>query len=284
LLLVEIGTDAANASAERLGRRIAAKNHAYAWMPAQILVRTSRYAEALTLLHNAVTTPGIGIEDLRETCRVAMQVSIATDDRETLRQVDGILTAALAIEPNADEVLVMRAMLSHVLGKFEEEVRIYKDVLKHHPDSFVVLNNLAWALSEGLAQPKEALDHINKLVKTPGGDPQAPDNQELDTQARDTRGLVLSRLGLHVDAIRDLEIVVKNEPTALHHFHLARAYDRAPDRKSDARRSFDLALQAGLDPRKVDPTERSEYQRLYDLYKPAQEARAVVGKTDDKTP
>jgi Tfp pilus assembly protein PilF len=273
-------------------------------MPALCLLRASRYDESLRMLVTCVQTPGIGIEDLREACRTAMQVTIATDDPETLRQVDVILATALTKEPEADEFLVMQAMLRHLQRKFDDEVRLYRVVLEHRPESYVVLNNLAWALSEGLDHPEEARTYIDRLVKTV---------TDQDAQAVDTRGMILSRLSqspqgrseeerrsFQTDAIRDLENVVKSEPSTQHYFHLARVYDRA-GRKEEARRSFVLALQGipqggaasstpgetrdpgatgrgrGLTRRDVDTTEKDDFDRLSALYQPLPPGSPVAG-------
>jgi len=248
-LLVESGPDA-NHAAERLGRRLAAKNPACSWMPALALARASRYDEALQLLQTAVKSSA-GVEDLRESCQVASRIAVAADDPETLGKVDGVIKAALAAAPNSDEITVMLAMLRHVQTNFEEEARLYQAVLAHRPESVVVLNNLAWALSEGLNKPAESLKHLDALLKIVGR----------DNQALDTRGMVLARLGRLDEAIHDLEEVIKSEPTAPHHFHLARVYHLA-GRADDARRSLELARQAGLTPREVDPAERPELPNL----------------------
>lgn len=240
---------------ERLGRRLAERNPACSWMPALALVRNGQYPAALELLRKAAKAPGAGIEDLRESCRVAMRITVATLDAETLTQVDAVLSAALAAEPNADEVLLMQAMLRHLQANFEEEVRIYRLLLEHRPESYVVLNNLAWALSEGLDRASEAEPLTDRLVKLAGA---------RDPQALDTRGMVRSRLGRHDEALRDLEQVVRAEPTPTHYFHLARAYHRA-GRLDDARRGFDLALRANLTPRDVDPAERADFATLQGL-------------------
>jgi hypothetical protein len=114
-----------------------------------------------------------------------------------------------------------------------------------------VLNNLAWALSEGLHRPDEALKHVNDLFKVTGS----------EVPALDTRGIILARLGRCDEAVHDMEDVVKAEPTTQHHFHLARVYLTC-GRPDDARRSLELALQAGLTPREVDPAERGELEAL----------------------
>jgi tetratricopeptide (TPR) repeat protein len=252
ILLASRGTDT-NANAERVGRKLTARNPTNGWMPASILVRKGEYDQALDLLQKAVR-PGAGVEDLCEIGKVAVKTASGDTSPETLKRVDAILMAAVALEPHCDELLVMTAMLRHIQSDFADEVRLYKAVLEHRPESYVVLNNLAWALSEGLNRPDEAIKLVDDLLKVAGR----------DVQSLDTRGLIFSRLGKHDDAIRDLEEVVKTEPDAMHHFHLARGY-LAAGRRDDARKALSRARQLGLDPRQVDPAEKEELQNLLQL-------------------
>ena len=129
-----------------------------------ILARSTRYDEAIALLRTVVDAKPRS-EDVREACRVGMLIAAASDDPETLNRVEGILTTAVKIDPYEDAVTVMLALFRHIQGNFADEVRLYKAVLEHRPDSDLVLNNLAWALSEGLGEAAEALVLIDKLVK-----------------------------------------------------------------------------------------------------------------------
>lgn len=242
-----------NANSERVGRKLTAKNPAFGWMPASILARKGEYDQALDLLQKAVR-PGVGIEDLCEIARVAVTVAAGDDDPITLKRIDGILAAARQAEPSSDELLIMTAMLRHVQRDFGDEVSLYRTILAHRPESYVVLNNLAWALSEGLNQPDEAAKLLDDLVKVAGR----------DVQSLDTRGIIYSRLGKHDEAIRDLEEVVQTESSAMHEFHLARAY-LAAGRRDDARKALARGRKAGLDPRQVDPAEKKELENLLGL-------------------
>lgn len=250
-LLERQGTDVA-LYAERLGRKLAAKKAALSWMPALMLARASRFDDAFAMLQTGVNA-AIAVEDLVETCKVAMIIATSTNDPESLRKTDLILSAAIKGSPNSDEVLTMMAMFRHIQGHFQEEADLYRKVLEHQPES-IVLNQLAWVLCEGLDQPEEALKLANSWLQISGR----------DTNALDTRAIVYSRLGKHAEAIRDMEEVIKAAPTAQNYFHLARVYKQA-GRTEDARRNRDLALQAGLTPREVDPAERDDYEVLRQL-------------------
>ncbi len=89
--------------------------------------------------------------------------------------------------PAADDLLLMLAMIRRYQGRYEDEVRLYRDILSREPGNIVVLNNLAWALSEGLNQPSEALEYIDEMIRRIGRSA-LPDSL-------DTRGVILTRLG-----------------------------------------------------------------------------------------
>lgn len=236
-------------AAGRLARALAARNPALGWMPAAVLTRLGRGDEALGLLPAALR-PG-SPDDVREAARVAMTVAAAAADPVTLGKARAVVDAARALEPRSDDVLVMAAMLRHLQGRYDDEVRLYRQALARRPEDAVVLNNLAWALCEGLRRPDEALPLADALVRRAGSDP----------EALDTRGVVHTRLGRAADALKDLEEAVRLAPTPLNQFHLARAY-RLAGRPDDARKARDRALAAGLTLEGVDAPERDDLKDL----------------------
>jgi tetratricopeptide (TPR) repeat protein len=252
LLLAAMGHET-NDIAERLARSLAKKKPSWSWMPATILARKGQRDEALVLLNVAVSASKSRptAEDLREVGRCAMQLAVASDDPVTLGKVAEILTKTLSLEPNSDELLVMTAMLRHLQRNYEEEVRLYKSVLTRRPESYVVLMNLAWALSEGLHRPDEAMPYMETLDKVAKG----------DIAAMDTHAVILMRSGRLEQAIDELRLVVESKPIALHYFHQALAYKRA-GRTEEARRCLEDARKAGLNVREVDVAERDDFQEL----------------------
>ena len=251
MILIGMGSDSRDV-AKRLARRLARRDPTRSWMLAKVIAREGLNDEALALLRTGIR-PGALAEDLRETGRVAMEVAVASDDPETLREAGEILTAALRVEPTSDELQVMTAMLRHLQRDYAEEARLYKSVLTRRPENYVVLMNLAWALSEGLHTPQEAVSYLETLRKIAPG----------DISARDTQAVVLLRLGKTDEAIDELEKVVSLKPIAVHHFHLARAYKRAGKTEA-AKKSFEKARNAGLTMREVDIAEREDLRELND--------------------
>ena len=188
-----------------------------------------------------------------------MQVAVSSDDAVTLRRVAEVLEMALKIDPNSDELIVMTAMLRHLQRDYKEEVHLYESVLARRPESYVVLMNLAWALSEGLHSPKDADPYLKTLMRVAGG----------DVGVMDTRAVVLMRLGDVEEAIRELEAVVKSNPTPPHYFHLARAYKQS-GRLAESKKYLQEARKLGLNPRELDITERDDYHDLVETIKVGQ--------------
>src|SRR5207237_1416717 len=76
--------------------------------------------------------------------------------------------AALRRDPGDYSILVMSAMLRHLQGRFEDEVAMYREVLRGRPGDLLASNNLAWALSEGLGKPAEALALLDAALAKAG--------------------------------------------------------------------------------------------------------------------
>jgi len=248
--LLGMGPDALEV-AERLGRRLARHNAALSWMPARVLVNRGDRLGALLLCQAAAQSPGDPVH-LREACGIAMEVAVADrDDPTMLEKADAVLAAAIARTPEADDLLIMKAMLDHLRGHFDEEIRHYRSVLARKPQHLVVLNNIAWSLSEGVQQPSEALGMIDDVIRIQGR----------NSNNIDTRGVILMRLGRHDEAIEELKWVVQTEPTGIHYYHLAHAYHKA-GRTGEFRDTMEKLRQTGLAVTDLDTTERSDYQAL----------------------
>jgi tetratricopeptide (TPR) repeat protein len=252
-LLIAMGPDAREV-AERVGLRLARKNPALSWMPATVLAGRGARDDALNLCRTAAqaaTNPG----DLREAGRIALEVAVASRvESSALDRAHAVLDTALGHTPDADDLLVMKAMIEHLQGHYDREVRLYRAILTRQPRNSVVLNNLAWALSEGLNQPAEGLEKIDDLIRLVGR----------QVEYLDTRGVILMHMGRFDPAIKDLEEVVRSEPTGAHLFHLAQVYHKA-GRDSDCRTSMAQARKAGLTAAAIDPAERADFDALMKL-------------------
>ena len=232
--------------AERVARIVAGLRPSASWMQARVLAFRGKPDEALDLSRPSADSDLP--EDRSGAAEVAMTVATANGtDPILLAKAETILETALGRDPNNYVLTIFMAMFRHIQGRFEDEVKLYKAALMIRPGDSTALNNLAWALSEGVHRPSEALVAIDELIGRFGRSP----------GALDTRGVILTRLDRSREAIEDLEESIRSTPSAIGHFHLALAYRKA-GRDADYRASRELARRAGLSPAQADPTERSE--------------------------
>ena len=236
--------------ADRVGRRLASWDPAASWMPAMIAGRRRRPAEALRLCRLAVETAGPA--DAREAGRVAFGAAFADPGVDHLGELEEILEAANRRDPGGTEIPLQLAQLRHHQGRYEDVVRLYRQVIDRRPDLRPsIQNNIAWVLSEDLHRPLEGIPLVDDLLKTQGR----------TAAILDTRGVILTRLGRLDEATKDLEESIRLDPNPLHLFHLARAYRNAGQTK-EFERTRDLIRRAGLAPNAVSPSERAELASL----------------------
>jgi tetratricopeptide (TPR) repeat protein len=248
-LLTTMGPEAKPVT-ERVARRLAQRNPGASWILGWLSVERRQYDEAMSLCQKAA--PVANLRDLIETGRLALHVATQEDPRAPrLAQAEAILQTALQREPASTNLLAMLAMLNHSQERYDAAVKNYRAALALDPGNPLFLNNLAWALSEGLHKPSEALELTDELMRLTGD----------DVKYFDTRGMVLLRLGRLEEALRVLEKGAQSDPTGIFHYHLALAYQKA-NRPEDSKKALELALKAGLTPAKVEPGERPELEAL----------------------
>jgi uncharacterized protein HemY len=136
-------------------------------------------------------------------------------------------------------------------GRYADATQIYRSLLAQNSDNPLVLNNLAWTLSEDLNLPAEGLERIDAAIKKIGRDP----------SLLDTRGVILTRLGKLDQAISDLEAAAQSSPSAEKYYHLARAYHKA-SRMPEFQKNRTRAKETGLSPNLLQPNERAEMDKL----------------------
>ena len=114
-----------------------------------LALRRGQYNQAITLCRTAAQAgdPGRAIEASRIAFEAAVGSSI---NPENVRGALEVLGLTIKLVPGSEELLTVKAMLLHLEGRFDDEVRIYREVLSRQPENPVILNNLAWSLSEGL--------------------------------------------------------------------------------------------------------------------------------------
>ena len=109
---------------------------------------------------------------------------------------------ALRSAPLMTEALLGLALLAYQGGDIGGAEMAYVKVIEAHPNNPPALNDLAWILSESKHDYKRALELADRAVAL------APDDDHL----RDTRGVVLMRLGRLQDARKDFEKMASLNP------------------------------------------------------------------------
>jgi tetratricopeptide (TPR) repeat protein len=243
----------AESAAEDVGRLLARRYPESSWLPARLLARRGHIDESLTLCRTAA---GAGSRDDRlAAAQVALELvgpkSSAKGNSAALAGAVSVLETALQGNPEDAGLLSGLAVLRHAQGEYREEVRLYRKALDLDPGNAAATNNLALALSEGLEQPADGLELINALIA----------REHRIPALLDTRGVILTRMGRLDEAIADLEAVVRDKPSGIHHFHLARAYLKAGNIDL-FQKVRELMRRDGLTAEDGDPTERAELTAL----------------------
>jgi len=215
---------------------------------AEFLGGRGRAREAGAALE-AAAKAGAAVDAARSA--IALAAEAPAGGGEWLDRTDGLLSLALKGQPASPELLQMQAYLRHMKGDFAGEIRAYEDIIAKNPNSVVVLNNMAWTLSENYGKPEEGLARADEAIKKGGWSP----------HVADTRGVILTRLGRADEAVKALEAAAGSLPTGPIYFHLARAYKKA-GREADSEKARDLARKAGLRPEQLQPSERDEAASL----------------------
>jgi Tfp pilus assembly protein PilF len=128
------------------------------------------------------------------------------------------------------------ASVEEVSGNRAVALQMYRSLADAGRGNALILNNLAFLISEHENKPDEALTYAQKANQLM---PETPAIQ-------DTLGWIMYRKGLYSSAVGYLERSVAKDPTAMHQYHLAMAYLQAGDHK---RGNEALKAALRLDPR-----------------------------------
>jgi len=234
-------------AAERVARRIASRRPRDAWLLAACRAEQGRPAEALASCRIAVDAGAA-----REPMQVALGLAAARKlDAPQVAEVGSLADRALAKSPDELILIGLVTALRHLEGRYEDELALHRRALELDPTNVLRLNDMAWVLSECLDRPGEAMGRVDEAIRRGGRLP----------QVTDTRGVILTRLGRHDEAIADLQDAIKGRPAGSYYFHLARAAKKA-GRDDLYRKNRDLARKAGIDPSKLDEPERAEFASI----------------------
>ena len=188
-------------------------------------------------------------------------------DSPQFERVAGLLEQAIKQRTDSGILAISLANCRERQELYDEAKTLYEGVIKQGPRNAVAssetnnliataYNNLAWLLALKYKQGNQALVEINRAIKLAG---QVPD-------FLDTRGVVYLSLNQPRDAIKDLEMAVKANPSPVRLFHLTQAYLQGGDR-AKAKQNWKAARDKNLDQIRLDPgglhrLEQSAYQKV----------------------
>lgn len=210
---------------------------------AGFLARRQRFDEAIQ-----AATKELSQATPEQIANFAVNISQQGKDLNNLEQ---FLNQGLSEHKNAAPILSVLADVHIGQGRYSEAEKDYRKMLADNPNNVVVLNNLAFLLALREQNPVDAKQFIEKAIDLAG--PRAA--------LLDTRGVVLSAIGEHLNAVADLQKAVAENPSANRLFHLAVALQRAGNKKAAA----DVLLKAkerGLTPEDFSPLEQDLLRKL----------------------
>lgn len=236
-----------------IAQALAKRSPAQSWLLAQVQAADSNDSAALESARAAIAKGDAKaiFEAARAILTVAQRQGAAGQLAST---IDSAFTEALDRQPDLPGLKAVLAMWRHMQGNFDDEVRLYRDLLAADPDNALYNNNMAWALSEGVKKPDEALRYVDLSVRKTGRMP----------ELLDTRGVVLTRLGRFDEAIADLSEAIRANDSPVYLFHLARAYQLA-GQADQAKATLARAVERGLKPELIEAFERPELDSLAKL-------------------
>lgn len=213
---------------------------------AQFYGRQHRVDEALTLCQQALKT--CRLEHVTSTAVFVLYAARAGDHE--CQRVAGWIEEGIR-QNKQTQLLMDLAAVRRLQKDYPRVIALHRQVVEREPNNTMALNNLAWLLALNERNSAEALKAITRAIELDG--PQA--------EWLDTRAVVHLTAGEAAKALKDLEEVIAEKPTAHHYFHLAQAHYLAQNR-SGATQAFQKALQLNLDEKVIDPLEQPALERL----------------------
>jgi tetratricopeptide (TPR) repeat protein len=167
------------------------------------------------------------------------------------RRVERWLEAAAAKSPRNVSLLADLVFLRILQRRYPDAVALNRRILAEDSSNSGAMNNLAWLLAQHEGRGAEALKLVDRALELKGPEP----------TLLDTRAMVYLTLGQGDRALKDLEKVVEEAPTASRYFHLARAHWAVKQREA-ASEAMRIAMKRGLSTNNVDPLEQQAFVRL----------------------
>lgn len=255
LQLLTVGTPEALEAADQIAQDLAQTTPGSQWVSGLVLAVRGRFEEALEQC--AASLEAVDLTDqttrigLTEAVLQAVQAAPINQRVEQVARARPIIATMLNKRPGDPDLLTASAILCHHAGDYQEEAKLYREILERRPGDLLALHNLGLVLSEGLEQPEQGLAEIDRMERRVGPVP----------AVLGARGVILIRQKRFDEAIQALEQAVAIEPTAARHYYLALASLKS-GRDDRFRSHLDQARTLGLDPNTIDPWHQDELQAI----------------------
>jgi cellulose synthase operon protein C len=251
--------------AEPLYRRYAAllNSRDGAIVQARYFGRQGQIKDALNLCEPLWANP----ENFERVAAACIEIVTSSNDPPDQVQIDRVAGwLEQAIKQKRDSTLLLAALgnCRERQKRYDDAKTLYESVIKQNPRNSAMsskmiansYNNLAWLLALTGAQGKDALADIEHAINLEGPSP----------DYLDTRGIIYLSMKRTQDAINDLEIAVRADPSPSRLFHLTQAYLQANE-KGKAKEYWKNAMDKKLDqnrfgPRGLHPLEELAYQKV----------------------
>jgi predicted Zn-dependent protease len=183
---------------------------------AEFLARKDRLSEALDIWDRAW---GSVQPDTLATVSVQLLYT-ANSNADQQQRVALRLEDALKKQPASPVLLGQLAAVRNLQGRYDDVIRLYRQVVERDPRDALALNNLAWFLALTEGKPTEAMVLIQRAIDLKG--PQA--------SLLETRAAICSAMGKHDLALKDLNAVITDDPSGPVYFRLAHTHYVAGNR------------------------------------------------------
>lgn len=163
-------------------------------------------------------------------------VSYADPLAEYRARVNTVLGEGLVRWGNEPDVLFATATLSYMRGEIPQAISLFERLLRLSPNNVAALNNLSLILAESPGRSSEALDLIDRAIRTSGPQPNLVD----------TRGLVHLARQDYLAAAQSFQEAVYQVRRPVYLLHLAEAH-RLNGNINVAQATLKQAIAVGLD-------------------------------------
>ena len=194
--------------------------------------------------------------DTQTPINIAEKLLADRQDAMAIQTSEDILKMVINKVPGDIGALQGLAIIMQMTDRKQEAVRLNQQVLELDSENVIVMNNLAWMLSEDFGKYQEAFNLVQKgLDLAPGY-----------TDMIDTRGVVNYRMGNFNEAILDFERCTGMYPSGTpslvsSYFHLGKAF--AGVKKTDkAIKSLRTSLDMGKRIGGLSPDDSAEARNL----------------------